>query len=190
MRTLVVLAHPNIESSQVNAVWAAELHKRPETITLQNIYHAYPDWNIDVTREQVLLARHDRIILQFPVYWYSVPPLLKKWIDDVFLYGWAYGPGGNRLAGKEIGLAVSTGSPADAYQKNGRLGYTLDELLRPLEQTIRFIKARPLPTFVMHGANHPIPEDVLYRNALDYVDHLHKQYDYANVGSRSIGSGD
>jgi len=61
------------------------LAKRQD-VTIHPLYEAYPDWSIDVTREHELLLAHDRIVLQFPFYWYSSPPLLKKWLDFVLLF--------------------------------------------------------------------------------------------------------
>jgi putative NADPH-quinone reductase len=171
-KTLVILAHPNLAGSQINAAWRTRLEEASGPVTIRDLYQLYPDWNIDVAAEQALLESHERIFLQFPVYWYSSPPLLKKWLDDVLTYGWAYGPGGDRLAHKEIGLVVSTGSPEAAYQTDGRLGHTLDELLRPFEQTVRLVGAHYLPVFALQGANHVIPADQLSRSANDYLGHV------------------
>lgn len=109
MKTLVILAHPDMESSRVNRRWKEELLQYTDNIALHELYTTYPDWKIDVSREQELLETHDHIMLQFPLYWYSYPPLLKKWFDDVFTHGWAYGSKGNQLKGKRIGLAMSIG---------------------------------------------------------------------------------
>lgn len=78
MKILVILAHPDLSTSRLNR----RLHdaiKDIDHITVNNIYQSYPDWQIDVQREQDLLSQHDRVIFQFPLYWYSTPPLLKKW---------------------------------------------------------------------------------------------------------------
>jgi glutathione-regulated potassium-efflux system ancillary protein KefG len=69
---------------------------------LHNLYDAYPDWTIDVEFEQQQLKQHDLIVLQFPLQWYSVPPLLKKWMDDVLTYGFAFGASGTALKGKDL----------------------------------------------------------------------------------------
>ncbi|WP_258552789.1 NAD(P)H-dependent oxidoreductase [Helicobacter fennelliae] len=53
-------------------------------------------------REQALLESAQNIIFQFPVYWFSCPPLLRKYFDDVFTHGWAYGSKGGKLKGKRI----------------------------------------------------------------------------------------
>lgn len=109
MKTLVILAHPDMESSRVNRRWKEELLQNPDDIALHELYTTYPDGKIDVSREQELLEMHDHMMLQFPLYWYSYPPLLKTWFDDVFTHGWAYGSKGNRLKGKRMGLAMSIG---------------------------------------------------------------------------------
>jgi putative NADPH-quinone reductase len=171
-KTLVILAHPDLAGSQINAAWRSRLDKASVPVTIRDIYQLYPNGDINVAAEQALLESHERIFLQFPVYWYSAPSLLKKWIDDVFAYGWAYGQGGKHLANKEIGLIVSTGSPESAYQTDGRLGHTLAELLRPLEQTIRFVGARYLPVFALQGANHVIPEARLRHSTDNYLEHV------------------
>ncbi len=84
-----------------------------------------------MTREQRLIEDHDRIIFQYPLYWYSTPPLFKKWFDSVLLYGWAYGPDGSKTAGKEIGVAISTYGTHESYQPTGSNRFTLEEILRP-----------------------------------------------------------
>jgi putative NADPH-quinone reductase len=170
--TLIILAHPDLPESQINASWYAKLIEQAPCLRFHDLYRTYPHWNIDVAAEQALLEQHERIIFQFPMYWYNVPPMLKKWLDDVLEYGWAYGPGGNNLKDKEMGLAVSTGSPEAAYQSGGRVGHTLEEMLRPLEQTIRFVGARYLPIFALQGANQTIPERQLKDSATDYLAHL------------------
>lgn len=78
MKTLVILAHPDIESSKVNKVWKRELLKYSDEITIHELYKEYPDWNIDVLREQNLIETYEKIVFEFPLYWYSYPPLLKN----------------------------------------------------------------------------------------------------------------
>jgi putative NADPH-quinone reductase len=174
-KTLIIVAHPNLAESQIHAAWLARLAEASLPVSVRNIYQIYPDWDIDAASEQALLENHDRVFLQFPLYWYSVPPLLKKWLDEVFAYGWAYGPGGNKLTNKQIGLIVSTGSVASAYQRDGRIGHTLAELLRPMEQTIRFVGAHYLPLLALQGANQTLTEETLDRSANKYLRHVQAQ---------------
>ena len=151
MKVLVNLFHPHLERSVVNRAWADRLANQPG-ITLRNLYALYPDGKIDVAAEQQALAEHDRLVFQHPFYWYSTPPLMKQWLDDVLTYGWAYGPGGNALAGKEWLSAISTGGPADSYQAGGYNRFSMSEFLKPLVQTASLLQTVFLPPFIFHGA--------------------------------------
>ncbi|WP_235847568.1 NAD(P)H-dependent oxidoreductase [Paenibacillus tuaregi] len=88
-------------------------------------------------REQNLLEAYNHVILQFPLYWYSYPPLLKKWFDDVFAHGWAYGSKGDRLKGKKFGLAMSIGDKKENYRPEGPISFTVDELITPFIASTR-----------------------------------------------------
>ena len=115
MKTLVLVFHPHLEKSQVNRKLMDAANETGD-VTVVDEYAAYPDFKINVEHEQELIETHDRIVLQFPFYWYSSPALLKQWEDDVIKAGWAYG-GGRALEGKEFMLAVSTGSPTPTRVK-------------------------------------------------------------------------
>lgn len=151
MKILVNAFHSTPEKSRVNARWLTALAERPE-ITVNQVNRMYPDWQIDVAREQTLLEAHQRIVFQHPFFWYSVPPMMKKWLDDVLTYGWAYGPGGKALHGKQWVSAISTGGPAHSYQAGGFNTYAMSELLKPLQQTASLIGMPFLPAYVFHGA--------------------------------------
>lgn len=170
MKILVIAAHPNLEKSRVNRRWLEELRLYPE-ITVHQLYEAYPDEKIDVKREQSLLIAHDRIVFQFPFYWYSSPPLLKKWHDVVLEFGWAYGPGGTQLHGKEYVLAISAGGPEEAYQPGGYNQYSIGELTRPFQATSNLIGTAFLKTFRIHRAR-SIDEQAIDASAKAYVAHI------------------
>ena len=99
-KTLVVVAHPDLAASTINKRWVDELEKHRDDFTVHQLYQRYPDGKIDVPGEQRLVDAHQHLVLQFPVYWFSCPPLLKQWFDDVLTYGWAYGSKGNSLKNK------------------------------------------------------------------------------------------
>jgi len=170
MKTLVIVTHPNIEASNWNKAWVKELQKH-DNITIHELYKAYPDENINVSREQLLIEAHDRIIFQYPLYWYSTTPLLKKWFDSVLLYGWAYGPDGNKTAGKEIGVAISTYGTEESYQASGSNRFTLQEILRPIEALSRFISATYLPHFALNDTS-DVTDERLAQSSIDYVQHI------------------
>lgn len=169
MKVLVVAAHPDLNKSRVNKRWMEALRSAP--VTINSIYQEYPDGNIDVEREQKLLSEHDRIVLQFPFYWYSVPYLLKRWFEEVLAFGWAYGPGGVRLQGKELVVAVSVGGPGESYQAGGYNNYSISELLKPLQATSSLIGANYLPVFKLHGAVIAKEEEIA-RSADAYLEHI------------------
>ena len=79
MKTLVIVTHPNIHESKVSKTWVQMLRQHPDRFTVHELYSEYPDGVIDVAREQALVEEHQNIVLQFPVYWFNCPPLLKQW---------------------------------------------------------------------------------------------------------------
>ena len=137
-KTLIILTHPNLAESKVNKALIESIQNTPD-ITVHDLYATYQNVeSIDVAKEQDLLVHYDRIVFQFPLYWYSAPSMLKEWQDKVLGYGFAYGPEGSKLAGKESKIIVSTGSPEYAYQSGAYNNFTLSEYLRPLQSTILF----------------------------------------------------
>ncbi|MFP3600107.1 NAD(P)H-dependent oxidoreductase, partial [Chryseobacterium sp. SIMBA_029] len=80
MKTLVIVTHPDIEKSIINKRWIEELAKYPEKYTVHQLYKVYPDGKINVAREQELMESYDKIVFQFPFYWFSSPPMLKQWL--------------------------------------------------------------------------------------------------------------
>ncbi|WP_423409142.1 NAD(P)H-dependent oxidoreductase [Heyndrickxia sp. MSNUG] len=151
MKTLVIAAHPNMEGSTINSTWVERLRQEESEITVHELYAAYPDGKIDIEREQQLLLEHDRIVFQFPFYWYSSPALLKEWQDAVLAFGWAYGSQGTKLHGKEFMLAISTGGPEAAYQAGGYNQYSMSELTKPFQAMANLTGMRFLPTFTVQG---------------------------------------
>ncbi|WP_435171933.1 NAD(P)H-dependent oxidoreductase [Paenibacillus glycanilyticus] len=171
MNILVIVAHPELTASRANKALLQGLNKIQEDIHIHKLYELYPDWNIDMEKEQELLLRYDRIILQFPFYWYSCPPLLKQWFDDVMIPGWAYGPGGNRLVGKEFLVATTTGGTDKSYRSGGDNQFTVSELLRPIERTITKCGGTYLPAFVCYDAN-ASTEERLRQEAQRYAEYI------------------
>src|ERR1043166_905728 len=93
---LILFAHPAYEKSRVHKLLVKKA-RALEGITFHDLYEAYPDFDIDVKREQELLLQHDTIILLHPFYWYSSPAIIKQWQDLVLELGWAYGKKGTTL---------------------------------------------------------------------------------------------
>ncbi len=151
---LVIAAHPQMEHSRATrALMEAAAHLDPARVHVRDLYALYPDYLIDVAAEQALLTQARALVWLHPVHWYSMPPLLKLWLDEVFSFGWAYGPGGRALVGKDLWLVASTGGPETSYRPDGYNRYFFDAFLHPYEQTAALVGMRWLPPLVLHGAH-------------------------------------
>lgn len=165
-RVLILFAHPALEKSRVHAVLLRHT-RHLDKVTLHDLYEEYPDFDINVKREQALLLGHDVIIWQHPFYWYSSPAIIKQWEDLVLEHGWAYGAEGRMLTGKRIFNAISCGGSLEAYQPNGRNRFTIRQLLAPFDQTAMLCRMQYMPPFVVPGTHKLKPADIeLY--ALQY----------------------
>lgn len=165
-RLLVLFAHPALEKSRVNRRLAAAVRELPG-VTFHDLYEAYPEFNVDVAREQELLVDHDLVVLQHPFFWYSTPALVKQWEDLVLEHGWAYGSTGTALAGKRVLSVVTTGGREAAYRSDGHNRFTMRQLLAPLEQTFVLCGMEYLPPFIVHGT-HRMSEQEMGAHARDY----------------------
>lgn len=157
MTILIIVTHPKLEASKVNKYWLQELEKFPNQYTIHNLYAAYPDGKIDVSAEQQILLQHDTVVLQFPVFWFSSPPLLKKWLDDVFVPGFSHGRNGYQLEGKKFALAVTAGIRMNDYSVYGRYKYTMEQVLTPFVATFIYCKIDYRSYFAFYG--HETPAD-------------------------------
>ncbi|MFJ5707995.1 NAD(P)H-dependent oxidoreductase [Streptomyces sp. NPDC093105] len=123
----------------------------------------------DVLAEQEKLLWADTIVFQFPLWWYTMPAILKGWVDRVFTYRFAYGVGehsetkyGERfgegtLAGRRALLSVTVGGPESHYAARGING-PIDDLLFPIQHGILYYPGiEPLPPFVVYGSDRITP---------------------------------
>lgn len=166
-RILILFAHPLFEKSNANAALVNNIPNSPN-ITFHDLYQEYPDFDIDMQREQEILLMHDIIIWHHPMYWYSCPPLLKQWIDIVLEHGWAYGKEGTALKGKKLLQVITTGGRKENYCAAGRDKYTINQLLEPFNQTARVCNMEYLPPFVIHGT-HSMDAEGYVENAKVYT---------------------
>jgi glutathione-regulated potassium-efflux system ancillary protein KefF len=154
---LVIVSHPSLEHSRINRALleaaGALAVADGQRFAVRDLYRLYPDYLIDVATEQALLAQARLVVWLHPVHWYSMPPLMKLWLDEVFSFGWAYGPGGQALHGKDLWLVASTGGPEDSYHPTGYNRYAFDAFLPPYEQTAALTGMRWLPPLLLHGAH-------------------------------------
>lgn len=160
MSSIVVLAaHPNLEHSRVNRQLIDAL-RAAGSADLRDLYTLYPDYLIDVPAEQASLMRARLVVWLHPIHWYSMPPLMKLWVDEVLAFGWAYGPGGSALCGKDLWLVASTGGPHDSYHPSSYNNHRFDDFLLPYRQTAVLTGMRFLDPLVFHGAHRAADADV------------------------------
>lgn len=163
MTTILVLAaHPHLGQSRITRALmrAAATSALADRVQVRDLYALYPDYLIDVAAEQQALAAADLVVWLQPLHWYGMPPLLKLWVDEVLAFGWAYGPGGHALAGKDLWLAASTGGAEASYRPDGTHRHFFDAFLPPYEQTATLVGMRFLPPLLLHGAHRASEEDV------------------------------
>ena len=167
IKTTVFLFHPDIKSSKVN--YALKSGTGGD-IVVRDIYALYPDERINIREEQKHLNQSDRIVFQFPIYWYSSPALLKKWEDQVLEHGWAYESHGNALAGKELLIAATFGSTSYGVGKETK--YTYDELLYPYHALADYVGMNYMNPFIL-SRTIGIRGAKLREKVKEYYDYLH-----------------
>jgi NAD(P)H dehydrogenase (quinone) len=118
--------------------------------------------SLDIAEEQRKLLWADTLIVQFPLWWFSMPAILKGWFERVYAYGLAYGVGEHsdrhwgdrygegRLAGKRAMLVTTAGGWESHYGPRGING-PIDELLFPIQHGILYYPGFDvLPPFVVY----------------------------------------
>lgn len=166
-KILINFAHPAKSRSSINIALRKAVESL-EGVTVNDLYAQYPDFLIDVKREQTLCEEHDIIVFQHPFYWYSTPSILKEWQDLVLEHGWAYGSDGNALSGKMTFQAISAGGDASTYSSEGFNKFSFIELTSPYQATANLCKMRWYPPFTIAGVHRGLPKEQVEAHAEDY----------------------
>lgn len=164
---LILAAHPDLAQSRVTRTLldaAASL----DGVQVRDLYRLYPDYALDLVAEQQALNEAQMLLLLHPLHWYGMPALQKLWIDEVLRFGWAYGPGGDALRGKDFWLVSSTGGSAESYTAEGYNRHPIDAFLLPYAQTARTCGMRFLPPLLLHGTHRASDAEVA-RHAAAFV---------------------
>ncbi|MCF6514680.1 flavodoxin family protein [Lactobacillus sp. S2-2] len=134
MKTLIIISHPEILDSATQSFLKAT-QKSFDNVTWHSLEVDYDnDLNkLDIEYEKQLLKENDRIIFQFPLYWYSAPASLKKWQDEVLTRTFTYKEDEGLLKGKELGIVTSIGNSLDHFQAGGFENFSLSEILIPYQ---------------------------------------------------------
>lgn len=131
-KLLVVSGHPDLENSVANKEILRILKEKLPNAEFDVLSELYPDFKIDVAREQEKLRAADVVVLEFPLFWYSSPALLHQWVEQVFVRGFSHGREGDKLKGKTLVLSFTAGAPTEYYTKEVS-GYDLEAFLPPFK---------------------------------------------------------
>ncbi len=183
--TYVLAAHPDWQHSKVNLPLKQVALDIP-SVRLCDLYQTYPDYAIDVASEQAKVASAQLVVLLHPVQWYSMPALLKLWVDEVLTHGWAYGTGASALQGKDLWLVASTGGSEASYHPEGYNRYFFDAFLPPYEQTAALCGMRFLPPMVLHGA-HTVPQAEIDLHIATFAERLRSYPNWPELEDLGIG---
>lgn len=158
MKISLILAHPNLDASIANRALLEAVSELPD-IEVADLHALYPSGAIDAEAETERLLAADRLVLQFPMYWYSTPPILKQWQDSVLTPMLYIRPDiGARLKGLPLRIATTLSGEAEAYREEGRVGFTVAQLLAPLHATARRAGLVWETPFIVHDMRSPTPE--------------------------------
>ena len=147
---VVIHAHPYPSRSRACAALLDAIRDLPAT-DVRSLYTLYPDFDIAARAEQEALERASLVVWLHPLYWYTVPALMKHWLDSVLVGGWAHGTG-QALQGKHC-LWVTTSSDAGAYRVEGRHGHPFEAFVPVVEQVARYCGMNWLEPYIVHGGH-------------------------------------
>lgn len=173
MKTLIILAHPNLANSRINKVLVQSIENEP-SITVRDLYQLYPDFKIDTQKELEFLKTHDKLIYQFPLYNYGSPALLKEYQDAIFIAASSSDIATISLeifANKVFGIFTSAGGPKEAYKTEGRYKKDIDDILVPFYLGAEYVKMKHKPAFCTYNVSQITDEEIKlatqdYKNAI------------------------
>ena len=174
---LIVAGHTYPEFSVGNrAISQLLLEKYPQA-QVSDLIKLYPDYQIDIEKEREKLLWADVIIIQSPLFWYSMSSIAMRWLEEVFAHGWAYGSKGHALDGKEIIIGLTAGSTNEDYTPGGKMGISIEEIEKPLRVTFDYCRMNWLGlvfTGGMFNTGNATKEQVLHMETLakEHFNHI------------------
>ena len=169
MKTMVVISHPTIQTSSSQQFFLATL-KEEEAVTVRHLDEVWSEAKPHFTRatEETALvdSQAERLILQFPMYWYQAPSVMKEWIDTVMSKS---APFSKQI--KELGIVVTLGVKEEAFRAGAKEQFTISELLRPFQALANTMGWTYLPIFEVHQFDYKTEEakQALLVEYLQYV---------------------
>ena len=165
---LIVSGHTDLNNSIANKKILEELSKRLPNAKIDYLCELYPDYIIDVDKEQEKLLKADIIVLQYPVFWYSMPSLLEKWMEETFKHGFSHGSTGDKLKGKKMIVSLTTGAKEEVYSN-------IDDFLNPIKASCKLCQMEYVGGIVTYGVSYQIRNDKgkeIEKKAVNHADRL------------------
>lgn len=151
MKTLIIYAHPNVQLSKYSYNLVKQIVQQNHQIDLHIISSS---GNFNIKWEQEKIKNYQRLIFAFPFHWYNIPWNLKKYFDEVFSLGFAYGyePKDFQLKNIEMTYLTTVGNSQKSYNAGEFNHFNVSEYLRCLQGTINLSSKRFLKPFIIYGA--------------------------------------
>ena len=172
---LVVSGHTHLNDSVANKNILEELKKLLPNAEFDLLSELYPNYKIDVKKEQEKLIKADIIVLQYPLFWYSMPSLLEKWMEDTFVFGFSHGDNGDKLKGKKLIVSLTTGAPEEI------IGSNIEDCLHPIKKACGMCQLEYCGAIKTHGVSYQIRQDKgkeivdkAKRHAMELIDIINK----------------
>lgn len=192
-KTIIIFGHPNLAKSRINKVVLEQIKQdykgaSEADLKIHDVGALYGNKKFNeafgLEKDRAMIENYERVIFQFPVFWYGVPPVLKQYIDELLAYDWAYGAR-QALKDKEFAVIATYGGPIDAYTHNGHNKRTAEETLQSLWQLANFAGMKWIAPFGIHGAARGVSDEAIKEGAKEASKYLQSPANYK--GNRSQG---
>ena len=170
---LIVSGHTDLNNSVANKKILEELNKRLSNVEIDYLSELYPDYQIDVKKEQEKLLKADIIVLQYPLFWYSMPSLLEKWMEDTFRHGFSHGSTGDKLKNKKLIASLTTGASEEVYDD-------INIFLNPIKASCKLCQIDYVGSIVTYGVSYQIRNDKGKEIEEKAVNHANRLIDMIN----------
>lgn len=167
-KILIIMSHPDVaqSSSQQFLLAAIKGEEQIQIRHLESILAEQENNHFDKRIERACLQEADRIILQFPFYWYQCPSVMKQWMDEVLTLNLS-----QKNKEKELGIVVIVGAKKERYAAGGSVGFGIEELLRPYQALANQLGWNYQTPFVIYQFQY-LPETQKQQLLVDYLYYL------------------
>lgn len=170
---LIVSGHTDLNNSVANKKILEELNKSLPNAEIDYLSELYSDYKINVDEEQEKLLKADIIVLQYPIFWYSMPSLLEKWMEETFKHGFSHGSRGDKLKSKKVIVSITTGAPEDAYEN-------IDKFLNPIKASCKLCQMEYIGNIVTYGVSYQIRNEKGKEIEEKTIDHANRLIEKIN----------